>query len=208
MQANVLDVAGQRKQADEALELAARTWPEVEFIERLRFGSAIASGNVDVATAMANDPVVGPLINSSPENQRVATLLRALATGAPQDIAALEQSCSNPSMLARERAAWCLQGLVALGRLEEFFRVVPAYFPEQRGATDAERDARWLEAPRVWRYARVLFRSDMKAVRADPRFIPIVERLGLVDYWRSSGKWPDFCKTEPDSVCALMRDGN
>jgi hypothetical protein len=60
----------------------------------------------------------------------------------------------------------------------------------------------------VWRYARVLFRSDMKAVRADPRFIPIVERLGLVDYWRSSGKWPDFCKTEPDSVCALMRDGN
>ena len=29
--------------------------------------------------------------------------------------------------------------------------------------------------------------------------------LGLLDYWRRSGHWPDFCETEPGSVCAAMK---
>jgi TolB-like protein len=32
------------------------------------------------------------------------------------------------------------------------------------------------------------------AFRADPRFKDILRELGLVDYFRSSGKWPDVCK--------------
>ena len=38
-----------------------------------------------------------------------------------------------------------------------------------------------------------LFFVDMKRFRADPRFMPLAKRLGLVDYWRQSGRWPDFC---------------
>ena len=41
----------------------------------------------------------------------------------------------------------------------------------------------------------LLFDPAMKGFRADPRFIPLARRLGLVDYWRQ-GHWPDFC-TEP-----------
>lgn len=39
----------------------------------------------------------------------------------------------------------------------------------------------------------VLFERRMAAVRADPRFMPLARDLGLLDYWRSSGHWPDFC---------------
>jgi len=39
----------------------------------------------------------------------------------------------------------------------------------------------------------VLFRPDFAAIRADPRFMPLAARLGLVRYWRQSGYWPDFC---------------
>jgi hypothetical protein len=39
----------------------------------------------------------------------------------------------------------------------------------------------------------VLFYPTMKAFRADPRFIPLTRRLGLLDYWSRSGHWPDFC---------------
>ena len=42
-----------------------------------------------------------------------------------------------------------------------------------------------------------LFYPEMKAFRADPRFMPFAARLGLVDYWRNTGHWPDFC-SEPD----------
>jgi hypothetical protein len=39
----------------------------------------------------------------------------------------------------------------------------------------------------------VLFRPYFADVRKDPRFMVVAERAGLIDYWRSSGHWPDFC---------------
>lgn len=41
-----------------------------------------------------------------------------------------------------------------------------------------------------------LFYPDMAPFRADPRFWKLVEEIGLVDYWRSTRHWPDFCLTE------------
>src|SRR5579859_5552721 len=41
-----------------------------------------------------------------------------------------------------------------------------------------------------------LFDPSTAALRRDLRFMPLAARLGLVDYWRSSGHWPDFC-SEP-----------
>jgi hypothetical protein len=38
-----------------------------------------------------------------------------------------------------------------------------------------------------------LYGPGMKAFRADPRFMRLAKRLGLVDYWEKSGHWPDFC---------------
>lgn len=42
-----------------------------------------------------------------------------------------------------------------------------------------------------------LFYPEMHAFRRDPRFMPLAQRIGLVDYWRKTNRWPDFCK-EPD----------
>ncbi|HEX2592637.1 MAG TPA: winged helix-turn-helix domain-containing protein [Rhizomicrobium sp.] len=41
-----------------------------------------------------------------------------------------------------------------------------------------------------------LFYPEMKAFRADPRFMALAERFGLVDYWRATHQWPDFCASE------------
>jgi hypothetical protein len=43
------------------------------------------------------------------------------------------------------------------------------------------------------------FRNYMGPFRADPRFMPLAYRQGLVDIWVKTGKWPDFCveKTVP-----------
>ena len=42
-----------------------------------------------------------------------------------------------------------------------------------------------------------LSRPRFAKFRRDQRFMKIAERHGLNDYWRDSGKWPDFC-FEPD----------
>jgi hypothetical protein len=38
-----------------------------------------------------------------------------------------------------------------------------------------------------------LFWPNLADFRRDPRFMPLAVQIGLVDYWRASGKWPDFC---------------
>jgi len=44
---------------------------------------------------------------------------------------------------------------------------------------------------------QTLFRPTLGRLREKPRFLQIAKRYGLLDYWRTSGKWPDFC-SEPD----------
>ena len=34
----------------------------------------------------------------------------------------------------------------------------------------------------------------MDEARKDPRFRNVVRRMGLVDYWRATGNWGEFCK--------------
>ena len=42
----------------------------------------------------------------------------------------------------------------------------------------------------------LLFAPFQRPMRADPRFMHLAARQGLVDYWLDSGKWPDFCKDD------------
>jgi hypothetical protein len=37
------------------------------------------------------------------------------------------------------------------------------------------------------------FYPELHEFRKEPRFFAIMKAAGLVDYWRKSGKWPDFC---------------
>jgi hypothetical protein len=30
-------------------------------------------------------------------------------------------------------------------------------------------------------------------MRRDPRYMTLAAKIGLVDYWRSTNRWPDFC---------------
>ena len=54
----------------------------------------------------------------------------------------------------------------------------------------------------------ILYYPEMKPFRADRRFMPLAKRLGLLDSWRTSGQWPDFCKA-PDRpyACAVEARG-
>lgn len=39
----------------------------------------------------------------------------------------------------------------------------------------------------------VLFDPSTAPLRRDPRYWRLVRRLGLIDYWKARGVWPDFC---------------
>ena len=50
-----------------------------------------------------------------------------------------------------------------------------------------------------------LYFTETAPMRRDPRFIALADKLGLLKFWRDTGAWPDFCRTEPDSICAQMQ---
>ena len=70
-----------------------------------------------------------------------------------------------------------LQALGTFGRVDEAFQVT---------ANPVSLDS--LEAGTA-----ILFRPHMHSLMADPRFIDLAAKLGLLAYWRQSGVWPDFC---------------
>lgn len=83
--------------------------------------------------------------------------------------------------------------LSRLGELDAAFELADAYVNDPRTARESYHFV-----------PMFLFGPDTEAMRRDPRVVMLVERLGLLDYWRTTNHWPDFCQTEPESVCASM----
>jgi TolB-like protein/class 3 adenylate cyclase len=55
----------------------------------------------------------------------------------------------------------------------------------------------------------LLFQASMPELRNDPRFARLCARLGLVEFWLASGKWPDCADDLPYDLraeCAKVRD--
>jgi TolB-like protein len=52
---------------------------------------------------------------------------------------------------------------------------------------------------------QVLFWPTSRAMRADPRFLPLVEKVGLMGYWRATRSQPDICETETAPFCAALK---
>jgi hypothetical protein len=42
-----------------------------------------------------------------------------------------------------------------------------------------------------------LFTPVTRNLRQDPGFVPLASRMGLIKYWRETGKRPDFCTDPP-----------
>lgn len=64
-------------------------------------------------------------------------------------------------------------------------------------STDTDAVFDWLQSndPPLFSLAN-LWSPRFREVRADPRFIEIANRKGLVRYWLETDQWPDFCVTE------------
>lgn len=158
--------------ARRALEQAERMWPGTGALRDAQFAFYLRYGDPRVAQGLMSEI-------KDVDGRSDAYLL-----------ARIEPSSANLEQLAEkirecERRGDAASFSYAVQALGEFHQIDDA--------------VRWLERYPVARIADssyVLFRPGMAGVRRDPRFMRIAKRIGLVDYWQSSGRWPDFC-SEP-----------
>ncbi|HLA70756.1 MAG TPA: TIR domain-containing protein [Steroidobacteraceae bacterium] len=55
------------------------------------------------------------------------------------------------------------------------------------------------------------FMPSTRAMRADPRFLPLMQKLGYVAYWKQTGTQPDVCGTKEEKdipLCAALAAGS
>ena len=127
------------------------------------------------------DPKLAKQYGESAEVTPNALYLNARLDPSPANIKALVAFIDRNRTITEASAfAYVAQSLGEFGRTNEFFSYA-ANVPPENAATSAY----------------VLFRPAARSLRNDPRFFPLLKRIGLIEYWQRSGKWPDFC-IEPD----------
>jgi len=176
-----------------------RYWTVPWFAAKL-FEEAAFHGAPGDAEAMMREPEVRNILDQDgrPTFSRIAL---ALNSRRPRDIDAVVDDCTRPDGLSVEAKRTCFIALAVLGRLDDAFQLANRFYPDQRGATRLEREQR----PRFEIPPAYLSVRELAPLRADARFLAVVERIGLLNYWKSSHHAPDFCMTERAPVCALLK---
>ncbi len=171
-----LATAGQFDRARHELATAQRLWPESAAVRVGQYALQLRYGDPADALRLVRSGVPARL------SEQTELFLRARINPTPRNIeAAVRHDLAN---YQRDPAAIALliQTLGEFDREEELFPIL------------LRADA----AALVRDHGHVLFRPALREFRRDPRFMRVAQRIGLVTYWRNSGKWPDFC-FEPDS---------
>jgi hypothetical protein len=194
--------------ADELSGIRARAQRYAPWVlkDDFHYEAAIANGNVAAASALLNDPTTGDSIDSDIGKDIDNAVFRAISTRASADAAAARGKCLPPPNWLPPSIAFqsCLVGLTMLGDLDAAFRLAHLGYRNFGCCTPAEREKVWLDGGGLHYPRYVLWGSAMAPFRADPRFIDVARRTGLLAYWKS-GHPPDFCNFERVPVCALLR---
>jgi len=97
------------------------------------------------------------------------------------------------------KIAECMLGFAQLGDLDDAFAYADLVYPRRRGASLEEDERLWLRDP-FNLDTSFLTGAGAVPMRRDPRYMALAERLGLLDYWRST-RLPDFCTRAHETIC-------
>ena len=169
-----LTYAGKTDTALAELREAERLWPGASILDQMRFTINLRYGDPADALRFIRSGAVGTLwITAEP-------YLEARIDPTPANVERavgqlLQRYGSEPEMISS-----VAQVLGQFHREEQLLRLL-------------------LDAPKadVIYVMDVMFRPALANFWRDPRSLRVANRTGLLDYWRKSGKWPDFC-SHPD----------
>jgi TolB-like protein len=184
-----LGTAGNSFEAGPLAESAAKSFPSSPAVWTARFESAIFNSQWDDALALLAPGDYVPLPGPVADAWRSA--LKAAKSGNPGakrdavrliirlDTAAIRPASSLNDPMASDEAmtpGGAIAMLAILGDKDAAFAQAKAYLKRDSYADSS-----------------FLFWPNLAEFRRDPRFMPLAVQIGLADYWRTSGKWPDFC---------------
>lgn len=171
---NALTYAGQFARAQTEIASARRRWPRNSEIDQAEFDYQYRYGDPRAAEKLLPTVAVSSDTQLIPYRKMIAARLDPTQAKIDDAISAVAHSTAADP---RKKSIYLL-ALAQFGRTEEIYRLLG----DTRVRSSIE--------------PGLLFRPQFASLRADPRFMSVAAQLGLLRYWRKSGKWPDFCTTE------------
>ena len=164
---------GEIELARAELGRAERLWPGTGALRDAQFAFHLRYGDPGIALRLTSD---GKYLGNSRDPVLLARLDPSSANvdRLIRTIAQHKQD-PNPGILG-----YAIQALAEFDRTDEVFDWLQGRPPEQ-----------------IADGSYILFRPALAEVRRDRRFMQVAKRIGLIEYWRTSGNWPDFC-SEPN----------
>jgi len=169
-----LTYAGQFSRAQADIADARKKWPNDADIEWAEFGFQYRYGDPHVAEQLLPRVLDYSDSQLTPYRKLVAARLDPSASNVEDVIDAFRAESQKDPYNGNK----LLLALGLFGRFDEVYQLLSD--PKFQPFADAS----------------ILFRPEFAPARADPRFMSVAARAGLVRYWRKSGHWPDFCSTE------------
>ncbi|MEA1072976.1 winged helix-turn-helix domain-containing protein [Sphingomonas sp. LY160] len=180
---------------NEGSSVAARAmemWPTNVGIWFARFWLLSGSGRLDralihVEDAAGRPPLPPPMVATL----RAAT--RAAISRRPAEIEAAGNMLMAGVAQSVASVVNAMMLLNLIGATDRAFDLARAYYLEQGPIVAA---MNWRRGPAIpdqrRRKTNMLFTPTAAAMQRDDRFMPLMSEMGLVDYWRRGGKYPDF----------------
>ena len=172
--AESLFTAGREAEARAVVGTVMELWPNNAVLHRLIVRSALWTKRYDEALETLADSRAA---FSDKERQYYSAALRALQSGSAAAKASAIKELQILDGDAKPDRPLLIASLAALGA-------------EREALALASRSLGAGGLPDQF----VLFEPPLAAARRTPEFAALVERLGLVRYWRQSKKLPDFCR--------------
>ena len=177
--------AGDLQGADKALKLAVEHWPQHPQVWRTRLAYLMYSGRPSEALAVLRDDAERPPTIPDKLVKAIGATAEALA-GAGQRADGVRFNLDY--LRTRSDAVFdAAHACAALHDVDACFAILEGYY-FGRGSWSAVVP----QAGDADRQTSSLFLPPMKSIWSDPRFEPLLQRIGLEAYWRESGTRPDF----------------
>lgn len=175
--------SGRMQEGRAALARAVEFWPDDPIVRNVRFHAAVEGALGPEAVDVIDDPRAWPE-GATPEAVAVwRKVVQARRSGRLSGLLEAAQAVRTAAQSATLSGVDAAVALSMLGDVDGALGAASHAFPPQRLARVYGNDGP----------TRLLFSAAARAMRRDPRFMDLAARLGLADYWVSTGRWPDFC---------------
>lgn len=170
-----LGSAGRMDEALAALKEAERLWPGATSVRVASYQMHFRAGDPREALKLIRAGVLQEV--ATPWLRTQETLLQARIDRSPENVERAIRMAAMRYDQNPQSIGTLAQTLAEFGRKEDLFRILMT----------------WRRMDLVTDVTDVVFAPAFADIHKDRRFMQVAKRLGLIDYWRATGKWPDFC---------------